>query len=357
MDLLTLPSHPGAGSLRALALCATLICACVPNLDTDEARVGPPRVLAVRAEPAEAKPGSAVRYTALVADAAGSRRDGFLGWFYCLAQKPLAELGPVARTCLSPNSEKLSDIGEGISVRASLPSDGCSLFGPNVPQPPPGEEPSRPVDPDATGGYKQPIIFAVDVGQGEIVSLFEQRISCDLPGVSSDTLIDYRLRYHANENPRVLQLHVTRASGKGLSLRSGELLELNSGERIELSAQWPRCPESDECGDGVCGPDETRVSCAEDCASGGTCDGAERYLWYDVQRRELTVRRESMRVSWYASAGTFEQERTGRDEADTSVHSVNTWTAPGRAGEAALWVVLRDARGGVGTFEIPIDVR
>jgi hypothetical protein len=341
----------------ALSLAFTACVSCVPNLDTDESRVAAARVLAVRAEPAEARPGTAVRYSALVADRGGTRRDGFMGWFYCLAQKPLAELGPVARTCLSPSSEQLASLGEGVSVRGSIPKDTCALFGPNVPQPPPGEEPSRPVDPDGTGGYKQPIMLAVDGGEGERLNLFEQRISCDLPGVSADTAAEYRLRYHTNENPRLSALSVTRASGESVTVHDGELLELESAERIEISAQWPRCPESDECGDDVCGPDETRVSCAADCASPTSCEGAERYLYYDAQQRALTVRRESMRLSWYAGAGTFAEERTGRDEQETAAHSENSWTAPHGSGETTLWVVLRDARGGVGSFELPIDVR
>lgn len=343
--------------VSSLSLLLIAITGCVPDLDTDESRVAAPRVLAVRAEPAEARPGTAVRYSALVADRGGTRRDGFLGWFYCLAQKPLAELGPVARTCLSPSSERLASLGEGVSVRGSVPKDACALFGPNVPQPPPGEEPSRPIDPDSTGGYKQPVMLAIDQGEGERLNLFEQRISCDLPGVSADTAADYRLRYHANENPRIRALSVTRASGESVNVREGELLELESGERIELSAQWERCPESDECGDGVCGPDETRVNCAEDCATPTACEGAERYLYYDVRARELTVRRESMRLSWYAGAGTFAEERTGRDEEDSAAHSENSWTAPNGSGQTTLWVVLRDARGGVGSFELPVDVK
>jgi hypothetical protein len=341
------------------ALSLVLASACVPNLDTDEARVTTARVLAVRAEPAEARPGATVTYSALVADSQGTLRTGLFAWFYCLAQKPLAELGLVERSCLAPSSENLAELGGGLSVRATVPMDACALFGPNVPQPAPGEEPSRPVDPDATGGYKQPIVLAISAGadERESLSLFEQRIACDLPGVSVETSAAYRLRYHANENPRVRVLTITRASGEELSLSSGELLELDSGERVELAAHWPSCPESDECGDGVCGPDETRVSCVEDCATASGCAGAERFLWHDGERRELSVRRESMRVSWYASAGSYKEERTGVAEDDGRAHSDNVWTAPSGTGEATFWLVLRDARGGVGSFELALNVR
>jgi hypothetical protein len=325
-------------------------------MDTDESLVSEARVLAVRAEPAEARPGAAVKYSALVADGEGTQRAGLLAWFYCLAQKPLAELGPVDRTCLSPSSDKLAEIGGGLSVSGSLPKDTCSLFGPNVPQPAPGEEPSRPVDPDATGGYKQPIMLGVSVDDVETLTLFEQRIACDLPGVSADTGAEYRLRYHANENPRLRAVIATRASGEVVTLRAGDVLEVARSELITLSARWPSCPESDTCGDGLCGPDETRVSCAEDCTTAAGCDGAERYLWYDGERRALSVRRESMRVSWYKTAGTYAEERTGVDEQDLNTHVDNTWTAPDGTGELTLWLVLRDARGGVGSLELPVNV-
>jgi hypothetical protein len=346
------------GPVRAaLLLVLALASACVPDLDTDESLVSTARVLAIRAEPAEARPGAAVRYSALLADGQGTLRDGLLAWFYCLAQKPLAELGPVARTCLSAGSDQLQEIGGAPSISASLPKDACALFGPNVPQPEPGEQPSRPVDPDATGGYKQPIMLGLSVGDGESLNLFEQRLTCDLPGVSAEISAAYRLRYHANENPSLDKVVVTRASGEQLSLRTGELLELDSGEAITLSARWPSCPESDTCGDGVCGPDETRVSCTEDCSTAVGCAGAERYLWFDGERRELSVRRESMRLSWYGTFGLYSEERTGVSEDDTHTRSDNTWTAPDGSGEGTLWVVLRDARGGVGSFELLVNVR
>ena len=42
--------------------------ACVPDLDVDESIIDAPRVLAIQAEPAEAKPNEAVAYRALLVD-------------------------------------------------------------------------------------------------------------------------------------------------------------------------------------------------------------------------------------------------------------------------------------------------
>jgi hypothetical protein len=62
----------------------------------------------------------------------------------------------------------------------------------------------------------------------------------------------------------------------------------------------------------------------------------------------VASRRESLRVSWFTSAGRFAEERTGRSEGEADVSfSDNTWQAPA-AGVARIWVVLRDDRGGVG---------
>ncbi len=329
---------------------------CVPDLDVDESTVRAPRLLAVQAEPAEVAPGSeAVVYRALIADASGARDDAAITWFDCLAQKPLAELGPVSRECLRIDSGKLTMIGQGMSVSAPVPSTACALFGPNPP-PPMADQPSgRPVDPDETGGYKMPVVLGLSVAGTAAVELYEQRISCGLAGVSPDVSVEYALRYHRNENPSVRELRVTRASGEVSSL-GDQPLQVAARERVLLEVAWPDCPGSDVCGDGVCGPDETRESCADDCTQMHGCGGQERYLEYDRQQHALTVRREAMRAAWYATAGTYDQERTGVAEQEIASGSQNGWVAPEEPGSYTLWTVLRDARGGVGAHQTAVVV-
>lgn len=347
--------------MRRFVVCTLAVLAgavgCVPDLDTDESSVQAPRVLAVVAQPAEAKAGSTVSYSALLVDQNGPREQGVLAWFYCMAQKPLAELGPVDPECLQAGSPQLTRIGRGQAVQGAIPTAACALFGPNIPQPEEGQEPGRPVDPDDTGGFKQPVMLGLNAGDGDQLVLFEQRISCDLPGVSAQVAAQYRLRYHANENPELRDLLVVRANGDEQRLSAGEELEVTRGEKLDLLVRWPACPESDTCGDGLCGPDESRESCVKDCAAPSGCRGQERYLWFDTQRRELSVRRESMRLAWYATGGSYREERTGQDEDEDGDRSRNEWQAPDRAGSATLWVVVRDARGGVGTFQTPVKVR
>lgn len=341
-----------------LASIALVSCACVPELDSDESTVSALRVLAVVADPPEATARQEVRYRALVADASGARTDGALTWFHCLAEKPLAELGPIGARCLDVASGRLPPIGAGSEVKAALPNEACSLFGPNPPQPMEGQPPGRPVDADESGGYRLPVILGASAGGSpQQVVLYEQRIACGLPGVSPAISLEFQLRYHANENPAVQELRALRASGEQQVVAESTPLEVTAGERIELEVVWPSCPRVDRCGDDVCGPDETRVTCADDCAEARGCGGQERYLLFDRERAELTVRTETLRVAWYATGGHYDEERTGAAEAALLSSSKNAWTAPLERGLVTLWVVLRDARGGVGYRQASIAVR
>jgi hypothetical protein len=61
----------------------------------------------------------------------------------------------------------------------------------------------------------------------------------------------------------------------------------------------------------------------------------------------LVPHRESLDISWYATAGVFADERTGRAETDLQLNTSNSWTAPPTPGVVHAWLVLRDSRGGV----------
>lgn len=342
--------------ITAAGVAASLL-ACVPELDSDEATVRAPRVLAVIADPPEAAERQTVRYRALVADERGAVQGAGLAWFHCLAQKPLAELGPISPDCLNFASGRLAPVGQGDRVETQVPADACSLFGPNPPQPMAGEPPGRPVDADESGGFRLPVVLGVQTAAGTEVALHEQRIACGLAGVSPSLAAEFSRRYHLNENPRVAELRVRRASGEVQPVAEGAPLLAQPGEVLELELAWPACPTTDACGDGVCGPDETTASCAGECQPLRGCGGQERYLDFDRERSELTVRRESLRVSWYATSGSYESERTGVSADDVAGVSRNVWTAPVQASDATLWLVLRDSRGGVGVRQLGVNVR
>jgi hypothetical protein len=103
-----------------------------------------------------------------------------------------------------------------------------------------------------------------------------------------------------------------------------------------------------ECGNGFCEAGEDMDTCPADCMMPRGCPGAEAYVYFDLSTRALVDRREAMRISWYASGGSFADDRTGRTEQEASETSTaNTWTAPSTPGMITLWVVLRDSRGGL----------
>jgi hypothetical protein len=95
--------------------------------------------------------------------------------------------------------------------------------------------------------------------------------------------------------------------------------------------------------------DSSAASCPQDCAKPHGCTGSEPYIYFDPQNRSLLDRREAVRVSWFANAGHFDHERTGRAELDASSNTTdNPWTAPDDSFDVWLWVVIRDDRGGTG---------
>jgi hypothetical protein len=166
-------------------------------------------------------------------------------------------------------------------------------------------------------------------------------------GASSDDVVVFRARYHVNTNPVISAATI---GGAPLVGGDGSPTPVTAGATVRIHVEWPTCPATDTCGDGVCGADESKADCADDCG-GQTpkgCTGAERYVFYDSQARSVVVLREDMRVSYYATGGTFAQDRTGVTGDDGSVFTENDLTLPTTTGSIRLWLVLRDARGGIG---------
>ncbi len=151
-----------------------------PEIEDTTSIVTAPRVLAVAVDPPEAAPGSAVTLRVLVADPAGA--PGPVAWSFCTARRRSTESGPVAAECLE-ESVALVALGSGPSATGTLPDTGCRLFGPDRPDPVPGEAASRPTDPDSTGGYYQLVRVDLD---GE-PSLAQARLRCGLPAATSES--------------------------------------------------------------------------------------------------------------------------------------------------------------------------
>lgn len=294
---------------RAVVSLVLVLGACKPDLSEEDWLITSTRVLAVKSEPAEAKPGTPLTLTALIASPSDEGGASTITWQFCTAPKPPTENNVVSTECLDTSS--LVDAGSGVSIVAAAPSNSCSLFGPNTA---PGG--FRPRDPDETGGYYQPL--RIDM-PGAVPTFHLERIRCNLADASFDIAAEFGKEYVPNANPHLAPIAAT------IGENPVSLNGIPRGARVELEASWV-------------GAD------------------AESYAYYDRTSQTLTTKREAMRVAWYVSAGTLDTESTGRDENDPSTVTSNVWVAPSTPGNTKLWVVLRDSRGGVAytTYDIAV---
>ncbi|MEO7034301.1 MAG: hypothetical protein ABI548_10430 [Polyangiaceae bacterium] len=312
--------------VQVLAPVALSVGGCVPNFDDNLSTIEQPQVLAVQAEPAEVAPGESVQLNALVATPAGNAAVATLTWGLCIARKPLTELGPVNTVCIQAPSaapDSIVALGSGASVKATLPMDACRLFGPSLPEPMNGEPAGRPVDPDPTGGFYQPV--TVTLLSSAVTTLGAVRIFCPPSGLDQEQAAAFTTNYRRNQNPALDSVSTLDSSGTATAIPTSNVapLEVSAGQVVHFQAAWSACSDSD------------------------ACTGAETYLAFNADTRELDTKHESLRVSWYAAAGTFAHAVTGQSEDEfAGTTTDNTWTAPTAAGEIRLWLVIRDSRGG-----------
>jgi hypothetical protein len=314
--------------LVAIASSALSAVGCVPNFDDDLSTIQQAKVLAVQAEPAEAAPGEAVQLDALVATPNDNGATPKLAWGLCIARKPLTELGPVNTVCIqAPGGapDSIIALGSGSSVEATLPMDACRLFGPSLPEPMNGQPAGRPVDPDPTGGFYQPV--TVTLLSDAVTTLGAVRLFCPPSGLDQEQAAAFNMSYHRNQNPSLDSIATLDDIGKATPIPGdGEVpstLSVSPGQVVHFETVWAVC------------------------ANSAACTGAESYVVFNADTRQLDTKHESMRVSWYAAAGTFADPVTGRDEDEFANNTTdNTWTAPAESGDTRLWLVLRDSRGG-----------
>jgi hypothetical protein len=351
--------------LSALAVPAVvLVASCQPSLDQAVSIVTSTRVLAVRAEPAEntANPQGMPTFKALVGGPRGDEAHATIAWAFCNARKPLAQLGPVNPECVQQSTGgDFVSLGTGLEVTGTIPDVACRNFGPNPPMGMEGGLPGRPVDPDPTGGYYQPVQVVASSADGESVAVFRTRLSCGLAGGSGDQQAEFGHGYHINVNPEVAALKIVGTGATTLAPHTGNATNpVKVAQSVTLEVSWAACPLTDVCGDGVCGPDESATACAADCMPLKGCTGAERYVNLDLVKNMIVAQRERISVSWFATAGSFANDTTGRDSTDTASTSDNVWTAPSQPPQqnpVILWVVLEDDRGGVGWAEYAFEVQ
>jgi hypothetical protein len=352
--MMTLPSVfrlPTVFTLVALAS------GCVPDFGVDLSAVREPKLLAIASSPAELKGEETTTLSALVAVPPG-RTAPSTSWSLCLERKPLTELGPVNPECLDAGGDAARiELGRGESATATLPEDTCRLFGPRRPMQTADGPVGRPVDPDITGGFYQPVVAHFD----GVASLGAARIDCDPANLNRDDALRFRAEYRVNENPRIaaLTFGVDGERADRDLPADGAPLEVKAGSELTLRASWDECPTESTCGDGYCTADETKVNCEPDCGTEPRgCTGSERYVWYNRETQRIEPRRDGITVAWFTSSGGFENEQTGLSEAEAASarHTENGWRIGEADGEATLWVVVRDTRGGQSWLTVPVEV-
>ena len=355
--------------ISGFSLLVACLAGCAPEFSDRSSAVIGPRVLAIRSLPAEVAPGTVVSYRILVVDELGEVSSPRASWAYCTQPKPTSELNDVASVCFA-TGDSVTEFGTGTSPTGKLPVNACAQFGPDVPQPASGmgsdssgntvnQTQGRPTDPDSTGGYYQPLTLQVTAGEASIATLAETRITCGLAGGTGEQLEQYKARTKSNENPTLAAVTVPSLAGAELTADDAATpLALSRSQALSLRASWPACPATLSCGDGICSPGEAVQDCPDDCTTPKGCGGSEPFAYLDPELHALVDRHESMRVSWFATGGSFGSDHTGRVEADfAQTSSDNTWTAPSEAGSVFMWVVLRDDRGGVDWQSFKVDVQ
>lgn len=320
-------------------LLLALAAGCRPEVGPPISQIRGPAILAVRGQPAEVdlRGGGlnlTVGYETLAVDASGrvpgpgtDITDPLL-WSVCDQPKPPIESNAVSSECLDAYALPGVVGSSPTSYSATVSPDACSLFGPQTPPVAEGESPIRPRDPDITGGYYQPVRVELLVPEAlrragmatgdSLISFHLQRIQCGLAGAPGPAIREYTANYHLNNNPRLVSVTVQPpgldAVDLAPSLTPGSPLAVTAGQEIALAARW-----SD--------------------------DSVETYPAWDLIERALVYHRESMRVSWYATGGSFEHDVSGRGEAESETFAENIWKSD-TPGLVHLWLVLHDSRGG-----------
>ncbi len=320
---------PRSGLVGVLSglLAAWAVSGCKPNLGAPQSLIQGPTFLAIRGTPPEAAENGMVTYDALVVDTDGTVDSPPIGWAQCLIPDPPANTNDVAPGCLTIPDD---DPGPSPTFTTALPSDACMLFGPETPVPMKGQPPTRPADPDTTGGFYQPVRATWQSGAGPQLAFTLERISCALANAPTDVATQFAMDYLPNNNPQLADLildpegamipvYVTGSTG------APRVATVSAGQKVTLQADF-------------------------------SAGSAETFLVWDVVKLALDTQRESLRLSWYATDGQFDHDVTGRSQTEMETFTQNVWTAPTTPGTVHFWTVLRDDRGGIDFASAEIDV-
>jgi hypothetical protein len=309
-----------------------LATACKPNLGSPPSLIETTRILAVRGMPAEAGEGESVTYDVLAVDPTMGRLAGpQVQWALCHDPKPPASANAVANTCVDPVATPDETTTPSPTFKAAMPSGDCKVFGPQPPEVMQGKPALRPQDPDITGGFYQPVRATLTNGADVATAFALERLKCHLANAPADITAAFNMMIKPNQNPTIAS--VTRdPAGTPTPLfdvkqpAAPTMQMVAPGEKVTLEAAW-------------------------------TDTTPETYPVFNLQTQVIDTHRESLSVSWFATDGSFEHDRTGRGENETELSTDNVWTAPLTPGVIVhFWILLRDIRGGVDFAETAMVV-
>jgi hypothetical protein len=256
------------------------------------------RVIDVVAKAPEIAPGETTTLTATTFPQNGPTLD----WAVCLIP-PVTTLGQAINPdCIQTDqAADLILLGNGPSVNVTMPR--LQAAKPNALPPLLGV-------PDASDGGYVPVRLRV-TSDGSTVTAF------------------YRLRYYiaalngianpnrSNQNPQLAGV-----------FRVTPGVDAGAGEMVDLSMSPPLVHAND----------------AITLRATVTSDSAETYQVLDLQAIALRSVTETMRISWFATAGTFDNDVTGPASPNTTL-TLDKHLPPAN-GNIDIWVVVHDDRGG-----------
>jgi hypothetical protein len=289
--------------LRGLGAAAIAACiGCTPTLDDRPWLISRLTIVGWKAEPPEVAPGASVMLEALAVDPAAAVDPSTTAWTLCHTPKPPSENRVVAPDCLAP---AVMPDATGDPASIAIPTDVCTVFGPDVPQPLPGQPTTRARDPDATGGYFQPVTVAL----GGAVAIGLERVTCGLPEASLADARAFLAAYRANQNPSLAGLAFSADDGSPIDPGA-----IAAGSHVTIQATW--------------------------------LPGAvETFPVFDRQSRTIVSTAETLQAAWYVTGGVLEEPATTITD-PAAITTSTGWTAPAGDATVQLALVLRDSRGG-----------
>jgi hypothetical protein len=317
----------GLWDAAPLALCA--IIACAPDLTTKASDVVAPRVIGVRADPAEARPGQTVKWTAIVVSPQGFVEEADVRWGMCLAPRGPTDSITVAATCLGRGPKTDADgnplfvklENTGVNLSGTVPSDVCKKLGPQLPPVNKDGEPQRAPDPDITGGYQMPLRLVLDYGSDvPDVTFYRQRIKCDLANAPAQVARDYAAKYVLNKHPSIETLQI---DGTDLPADGAEA-DVPAGKTYTLKVRWPT-------------------------------DSREEYVRVNPETRSLETRTESIDVTWFTDGGSFAHDRTTPASAKGRSATNALTLEASRKDPVHVWILVHDERGGLAVSTLTLN--